>query len=211
MQSAAGIMSVKTTTLLNKTMTLKMHPFYDDKNVISAMQKAFSSSGRPKSVILYDVLTKESLFLLIRQIQKKKTKRMLQYLTGCFSHATVPVFLCTALVLSAEHIIKKKLTLQSAELLVFGTSDYIIANDRTKEKPGIDLILDVTDTWDDSFGGHITYVDGSGDGLVLPAKKNMFVIVERKKDQQRVVTYVNHHARKKKHSFLLLRCQELPF
>ena len=85
----------------------------------------------------------------------------------------------------------------------FGWKNYMILNDEVKEKPGIDVIIDFTDSWDKKFGGSLVYVDGTGSYTKIPASSNTLIIAERKKNVQKFVQYVNHLCTNRKRFFFL--------
>lgn len=187
-------------------MAIETSLFYRDTHMLRAMHKAYAAA-RPRTVLLYDALTKDSLTKLLQQVRQKKKKRIAQYQSRCFSEADLPASLFSPVASLASDIVRRKLSIRTAKLLALGASDYRIAHDAAREEPGIDIILDITPAWDQKWGGQVAYVDGSGDALVLPAAKNLLAIVERKKSIQRIVTYVNHHAGRKKRVFVLVRCK----
>ena len=90
------------------------------------------------------------------------------------------------------------------KLYSFSVGDYTLLNDGRTEKDGIDIIFDLTEQWDPSAGGVITYVDGTGDALKIHIKSNSLIIVRRQREMQRFVKYVNHNAGKKRRLFVLV-------
>ena len=79
----------------------------------------------------------------------------------------------------------------------FGWKDYTILHDERQEVPGIDLIIDFTDEWDERAGGKIRYKDQEGNFISLPLGGNILAIVRREKGVQKFVQYVNHYAGKR--------------
>jgi hypothetical protein len=91
------------------------------------------------------------------------------------------------------------------EVWSFGSKDHTVINDEKVEKPGIDLILDVTPDWKTEWGGSVFYVDGSGQFTMIKPEENKLLIFRRDKGTHRFVQYVNHHAGKNKKVFLIAR------
>mgnify|MGYP001566330714 FL=1 len=81
--------------------------------------------------------------------------------------------------------------------------DYMILNDRYVENRGIDLVIDLSEDWDDEWGGVVTYTDGSGTVYPLSLKANSVAVVERKKGMHKYIQYVNHYGKDKKRVFLI--------
>ena len=99
----------------------------------------------------------------------------------------------------------RKITLGRVYLYSFSQKDYTLLNDSYTEKPGVDIIFDLTVGWDSAWGGTITYVNGTGDALKLPVKPNSLMIIRRQKDEQRFVKYVNHLVGKRKRVFVIIK------
>ncbi len=93
---------------------------------------------------------------------------------------------------------KLNLTIQS-----FGWKNYTIINDESIEEPGVDIIIDLTEEWNDEWGGNIVLVDGSGDYTDISHAPNTLTIINRKKGEHKFVKYVNHLSGNKKRMFLV--------
>ena len=95
-------------------------------------------------------------------------------------------------------VLEKEVINTTALAYRFGWKDYTILHDEQQEEPGIDLIIDFTDEWDERAGGKIRYKDQEGNFISLPVGGNILMIVRREKGVQRFVQYVNHYAEKRK-------------
>src|SRR3989338_161702 len=105
-------------------------------------------------------------------------------------------------------ILNKKIVTPSFSAYSFTWKNYALLHDEAQEKPGIDIIFDFAalhhELWNESWGGVITYVDGSGEFRRLPVQQNVLALVERKTlEEQRFVQYVNHPAEGKKRYFMM--------
>lgn len=85
-----------------------------------------------------------------------------------------------------------------AEVYRFGWKDHIVLHDKAVEKPGFDIIIDFTDTWDDEVGGTIVYVDGTGEYSRVPPQGNMIMIAKRQNNVHKFVQYLNHKTKGRK-------------
>ena len=164
-------------------------------------------------LVLFDFLDKTKYRLVEKEIQRISFSHEKKPLLHSYGSATVPfslakIFLSKGLVDFISAIIGKKLKLKNKpKLYSFLVGDYTLLNDSRAEKDGIDIIFDLTEHWDPSGGGAITYVDGTGDALKLPINSNSLMIVRRQRNMQRFVKYVNHNAGKKKRMFLFVPVQ----
>ena len=81
------------------------------------------------------------------------------------------------------------------ELHRYKIGDYKILSDDDNNKKGIELIIDLTPVWDDENGGYLIYTNGDGDFYEIPSSYGSLTIVERQKNLQYFVKYVNHYAK----------------
>ena len=81
------------------------------------------------------------------------------------------------------------------ELHRYKIGDYKILSDDDNNKKGIELIIDLTPVWDDENGGYLIYTNGDGDFYEIPSSYGSLTIVEREKNLQYFVKYVNHYAK----------------
>ncbi|MBI4919562.1 hypothetical protein HY837_06530 [archaeon] len=101
-------------------------------------------------------------------------------------------------------ILGKKITHTNFTAHLLEWRDYLIMNDDYEEKPGIDVIFDLTKDWNSKGGGQIIYVDGTGEYYAIPISENSLTIVERKKGVQKFFKYLNNLAKNNKRFFLVL-------
>ena len=105
-------------------------------------------------------------------------------------------------------ILNRKLLAPLFSVYNFTWKNYTLLHDDAQEKPGVDIIFDLAslhhEQWNESWGGVITYVDGSGEFRRLPVQQNVLALVQRRTaEEQRFVQYVNHHAEGKKRFFVM--------
>ena len=81
------------------------------------------------------------------------------------------------------------------ELHRYKIGDYKILSDENDRKKGIELIIDLTPLWDDGNGGYLIYANGDGEFYEIPSSYGSLTIVEREKNLQYFVKYVNHYAK----------------
>ncbi len=137
---------------------------------------------------------------LQKQIKELSFKRSYQPSLHSYRSADLPLDV-TSLINSKEFIsfISKNAKISvkkiEAKAFLFEAKDYTLLHDMTEEKPGIDIIIDFTEKWNERFGGMMTYADGNGHSFMVPSKSNSLIIAERNKGIQRFMQYVNHTAK----------------
>lgn len=89
------------------------------------------------------------------------------------------------------------------EVIRMGWKDYEILTDDSNYK-GVEIVIDLTDTWEESWGGEIRYTDGNEKLLMIPIQKNM-MSVTKMGDMYRYITYCNHHCNGHKRVLLVGR------
>ncbi len=161
------------------------------------------------SAVLLDFFEKDLYLLIKKEIFSlsfchEKKPMFHSYARANLSGALKKIFSLPECTNFISKVIGKKLIPKSASVYSFSAYDYTLINDSHKEKAGIDILFDFTGGWDSSGGGQITYVNGTGDALKLPIKRNSLMIIRRQKNVQRFVKYVNHLAGKKRRNFLML-------
>ncbi|HME86790.1 MAG TPA: hypothetical protein VKE88_00045 [Candidatus Nanoarchaeia archaeon] len=179
---------------------------YFTKTMLATIKTSFKANKELPSVQLQSFISKNAYNSLQKEISKLKFKNEYVVLHHRYARAELPVklqkeFVSKELVSFISSITGKKIKKLSA--IQLQSTSYQIIDDRNLEKPGFDIIFDLSSDWDDSFGGSIVYVDGSGEYTKIPSQANSLLIVERKKGVQKFIQYVNHHAQKKKRVFLI--------
>jgi len=92
----------------------------------------------------------------------------------------------------------KKITLQAYS---FQWKDYTLVHDKQPLKPGIDLIFDCTNKWNNQAGGNMIYKLDT-DVLIHPSP-NTLTIIKRKRIHENFLQYINHKAKKQKRLLIL--------
>jgi hypothetical protein len=167
-----------------------------------AVEKEVSNAfHKEKTLELKQFLTQGELVDIIRVVNAAKPKKDVSVLTHSFSRTKI------RMPPQINGFIKKVLGKAPTdwELWSFGHKDYTVVNDQALEKPGTDIIIDLTSTWSSEWGGSVVYVDGSGDFTKIVPEDNKLVLIMRDKKRHRFVQYVNHKAEKNKRVFLIAR------
>ena len=177
---------------------------YTDKKNQERIKQMFYDNKDFPSIQLHDFFIPECYNQMKKDINKLKYKR--SYLATSHSYLECDFnIIPKELMKFISRVINKKVSKLKLRVFEFSWKDYIIINDKLKENPGFDIILDITDDWDDNYGGSLVYVDGSGDHFHIPAKGNTLIIAQRKKGIQKFIQYVNNLAKNKKRTLVIAR------
>jgi hypothetical protein len=159
-----------------------LNPFYEKKEVLSALQKAFKQRG---SVAIGEVLDSH---INLKGWKRKSIPDRYSY----EEHANI-------LVQKELRAFVKKITGKTPlreKNRRFSHRDYTILHDKELQKPGIIGLL-FLDEWDESWGGKIVFMKNGTTLEQFVPKKNVLLIIERKKGAQYFIKYINHRAKKK--------------
>jgi len=164
---------------------------------IEKIKQTFRKNKALSSIQLHDFFIPECYEQIKRDVKKLKFKKSYLATSHSYQESNFNV-VPTEVIDFLSKITGKKVKKLNLKALVFSWKDYIIINDKLKEKPGIDVIFDLTEDWNENSGGSIVYVNGSGEYFRIPPKGNSLLIVERKKGTQKFVQYMNHYSKNKK-------------
>ena len=137
-----------------------LNPFYLKKEMGPQLKNVFKSQ---KSIVLDNFLENEFLKGLISKLKSAKFHEDANKLTHSYHSSHDPVF--NTLFSSEEFfnfigkLIGLKLKTLGIEVRMFRWKNYTIINDHALEEKGIDVIIDLTRNWNDSFGGKLVYVE----------------------------------------------------
>ena len=166
------------------------------------IRKMFYDNKDFPSIQLYDFFIPECYNQMKKDINKLRYKKSYLATSHSYSEGDFNV-VPKELMAFVSRIVNKKISKMKLRVLKFSWKDYLIINDKLKENPGFDIIFDITDDWNQDYGGSLVYVDGSGDHFHIPPKGNTLIIAERKKGVQKFVQYVNNLSKGKKHYLVI--------
>ncbi len=185
-----------------------VNPQYLDKENLAQIQSLFKQNKELPSIHLHSFFELNFYGKILEEISSLSFKKEKDPLTHSYSAANIPRLL-SSFFSSSEFkdflfsVGGKRLSVIGGRLFSFSWKEYTVLHDTNVDKPGYDLIIDCTDDWDDSFGGSLIYVPGTGEYTSIPYRGNSLTIVQRKKGVQKFIKYVNTHAGKKKRIFFL--------
>jgi len=174
-----------------------------------AYQKAIKQLQKNLHVMsMAEFLKKEWYFKAEKIVKKEKGKNSTIPGKHSYTVATTPsiiksFFNSSEFLSFISKILKKKAKSVTSKLFVFQWKDHTLLHDETKQKPGVDLILDFTTDWLEKTGGE-TIIVGKEVKVITPQQNTLSIII-RKQDEQSFIQYVNHKAGKRKRRVILGR------
>jgi hypothetical protein len=182
-----------------------VNPHYLSTSVLAQVRNAFHSNKDVPSVTLQKFFSEEEYKKLSRAMAKAAFRKTVDKMHYSYSTAKMPKAVKDAVNDTTAKkfismVLNKEIKDINGKLCMFQWKDYTLLHDETVEKPGVDVILDFTPSWDEKAGGKIVYVDGSGNSHHIPASPNTLSVTMRNESVQKFVQYCNHYAGKRKHT-----------
>ena len=189
---------------------MSINKAYVDGESLLKIQNTFRTEG---TALLFNFFDDETLLEIKKAINHLSFKEEKEILKQSYAQAQMDSvlkknFQGKEFLGFLSFILNRKLLAPLFSVYSFTWKNYTLLHDAAQEKPGIDIIFDFAalhhEQWNESWGGVITYVDGSGEFRRLPVQQNVLALVQRKTtEEQRFVQYVNHHAEGKKRFFVM--------
>ena len=183
-----------------------VNPTYKKSETVQQLQSLFKQNNLLPSIQLHTFFTEQE-YTTIKSIIKSSTfKHTKQPLLYSYSQAPINKELSLYLLeinKIISLILNKKLSLNNSQLLQFQHKDYTLLNDKHLAPAGYDIIFDLTETWNPSYGGNLIYTNGQGTSFTIPAKLNTLTLIKRTKQFQKYVEYINHYAKKQQRYILI--------
>src|SRR3989344_2556470 len=180
---------------------MEINPVYLKAEMKQKVRKSFLHSDFP-AVLLHDFFVKGFYAELQKKASALDFKR--EVVVVHHSYAVSKLTIASKELLAfLSSVTKKKIDELHFTAYLLTWKDYQILNDRYLEKPGIDMIIEVTDHWDPTWGGAVTFTNGKGTVHPLNLICNSVALVERTKGLQRYIQYFNHHGKDKKRLLLI--------
>ncbi len=82
-----------------------------------------------------------------------------------------------------------------------------LLNNKKVTKRSVFHLIDLTEEWNEHFGGAIHYINGTGDFTKISVEANKLILFTREDNTHRFVKYVNCNAKNKKRLFLIAKCE----
>lgn len=175
---------------------------YLEEKAIKQIKQQYDNNKFMKSISLYGFFEDEFLNRIIDEIDNELFEKDHSLMThrrykASFEKLGNRVLENGDFLKLIEEICEIKLEKYSIhyELHRYKIGDYKILSDGDNNKKGIELIIDLTPLWDDENGGYLIYTNGDGEFYEIPSSYGSLTIVEREKNLQYFVKYVNHYAK----------------
>ena len=179
----------------------ELNPIYLKDETKQKVRKSFLHSDFP-AVMLNEFFTPQFYLDLQKKVSALNFKKDTVILHHSYLISNIKLSsseLCNFL----SFITKKKIDELTFRAYLLSWKDYMILNDKYLEKPGVDVIIDLTEAWNSEYGGILTYTDGRGTVYPISSAGNNLAVVERKKTLHKYIQYLNHYAKDRKRLFLI--------
>lgn len=179
---------------------------YRDAKTRAQIRAHFASGGALKSVSLQKIFTPNAYAALAKALRGAKFGKEEDYLSRRCLRAPLPA--AAAKILASPEMKSlladttgRRVHSLSAEALAFGRANYAMRDEPTASQR--EIILSLTPSWDEPWGGVVTYIDQDGGTLQVPSAPNTLTVISRPKSISRFVTYVNHYAKNRKARYVI--------
>ena len=176
---------------------MAINTLYLDKGVLKNTSSIYSQSN-PKNIRLDDFFQYSVLGLLQKKLDDADWKEKFdpeKYLYSVCELKEIDTFLkgdyFRNLAQGVLGVKKLKISKIRYEIRRFVPGNYTLLHDAEKEKPGIDFIIDFSQS-KESFGGHTTYLTESEELLISSPMPNSISFIERKNKLMKFTKYVQH-------------------
>ena len=163
----------------------EIHQVYNDKNIQKKILNVLLQKG---IVQLQEVLDKNYLQQL-ENLKKKNYDRIYIPQEKKISVIKIKDTILTPCIAFLEQLLQRKV--KTTMLVIAKKGDYTLIKDKDKAEQGYDAVLDLTKTWNASWGGEVVY---QKEQMLVPVAYDSITIV-KKNNTKKYVKYVNHHAR----------------
>ncbi|MBX4196450.1 hypothetical protein KW805_02600 [Candidatus Pacearchaeota archaeon] len=184
-----------------------INPLYTDKNICEQMKQAFQEAGMIK---LPNFLMKESYDSLSRFLTKQKGVEhkipdrysVYRYPSLVVSSPSMKsIFFSDEFRSFLSSILGKKAKNFTLHVGRYGHKNYTLIHDSELAGKRIEFFYCLSPPWNPAWGGNTVYVANENPTVFTP-EDNSFCIVEKGKDMNRFLQYINHKAGK--NSFILV-------
>jgi hypothetical protein len=181
-----------------------LNPAYQDKSTLSIIHNSYKNNKNFQSVNLSDFFSQE--FFESKQKEIHELKYLYETIVNkyCYARAKVRKLLIInnkEFLEAISKILNRQVTIIHAYAYKFAWKNYQLID--TKEKPGIDIIIDFTEHWEESYGGTVVYKKDNGDFLEVPFIPNSVTLVRRKGKDRKYVKYVNNKCKGNKRYLII--------
>lgn len=179
-----------------------INPVYLHKKTLEQARTLFLNNT-PNSIQLHQFLTQNCYHELIKKISRLAWKQksipdLYQYTTTKIPKDIKTILTTRGITTILNTITSRETILQHAELCCFEHYDYTLLNDACTKKQTLFFELELTPTWNLTWGGYTSYVNHGTELVRNNPTPNTLTIVQQNKDTQHFIKYVNHFAQKNK-------------
>ncbi len=187
---------------------MEINETYNEKETITIVKEIYKQNPKVPSATLQQFFTEYSYKRLQKEVINTKKEVRIDYLHHKYKECPGPKELESFLnkkefIKLLHKITGKTYNKISLKSFVLSWKDYSLIHDKHIEKPGLDIIIDLTESWDYKDGGAVIYVDGTGDYAPVISERNSLTIVKRTPTVRKFIKYINNRAKGKERTLLI--------
>ncbi|MBS3167581.1 hypothetical protein J4216_00450 [Candidatus Woesearchaeota archaeon] len=163
---------------------------YKDKKIIEQIKEILKKQG--------SIQLKEFL----KEPPKINSKLKEEYVPQSHSYKFTDYEMNKEIIKFVEIITNKKL--RSSKLFELKHKDYKLLSDKQKEREGYKIIIELTKSWKEEFGGFTSIIENNQENLRIIPEENTLSIIRTNKEQKSFIKYINNKAKNQKRIFIEL-------
>lgn len=186
---------------------MKINRIYLDHEIKCQMKEFFESEG---FLQLNDFIQKNNLTNIKKNILEQDLKEIYNpilikkkqmFKKDTYNHEILKLiefFSSKDFIQFIEEILDLELMLHKIELNIYSHKDFILLSDYAKKDETIDIIFDLSDTWNEFYGGILTYTTNEEEVFYLEPSFNTLTFLYKPEEIMKYLKYVNNLAKNKK-------------
>ncbi len=180
---------------------MKINTKYIKKDILHQIKEVFAQRDQFQNIRLQNIFSTEIFKQLKQEIQNIPLQNDINPLSHKRKCAKLPQNLTQKLQKSGLQTIFDLFSLKPQEFTVYEYEhrDYSILLDTNQNnKTTFDIIIDLSDEWNEKWGGSYVFIDKQGEYIELDVLPNSITILKRKTGERFFTKYINHYAKKQK-------------
>ncbi len=178
---------------------------YKQKEVLEAMRENMQHEGvlqlgnflnEEENKTLIKQILKESFILDYKALEHSRNTLPLSKITNYEVLSFFEFFRSKNFIEYIEDIVESELQIETFKICLYRHKDFILLHDKQERSDSLDIIFDLTQTWNEAAGGILTYVNQEEEIFYLSPAYNSLTILFRNEEYMRYLKYINHLAEK---------------
>jgi len=174
-----------------------LNELYSDQETLAQIKEAFYQNKHFPNIKLGEFF--DDPYLLSDKLQLLDFKHERDPLHHNYHKAVLPSDLVARLQIQLVPLLRTFNLTSLKEAFVYRLThksySMLTDEDETPNKKTMDVLLDVSDEWDEGFGGDIVYVKSDDEPLEVEPSPNTAIFVEKEAGTKSFIKYCNHYSK----------------